>query len=171
LRRDRSPGLGTDGTARALHRRRASVHGLAPGARAHRPSGRSLSGDAPDGGADAEARDRLTPEEGLHESTEIAIQHLAGGRRLILRPMVLDKLIRLQDIASDLMAEGGLELRTSLDLVLLSLPQLGSQDLQGVDLVLELGAMVLALCRDPGGQVPDPDGTRHFVHVLTAWTA
>src|SRR6187200_226637 len=72
---------------------------------------------------------------GLHEGVEVAVEDGPGVARLVVRPQVLDHLVRMQDIAPDLVAPAGLDVlaleRADLLLLLLerALEQPGLEDL------------------------------------------
>src|ERR1043166_8592744 len=112
------------------------------------------------------------PKESLREAAEVPVEHAAGITALVSRPMVLHQLIRLQDVRADLVPEGGLGAAAAArPPFLLEALQAGDEQLHRGSLVLNLGPLALALHHDPRWPVPDPDGRRHLVHVLSARAA
>src|SRR5688572_4923709 len=99
----------------------------------------------------------------LHERIEIAVEDRPGVARLVVRPQVFDHLVRMQDVASDLVAPARLDVLAfelaDLFLLFLESPfeEAGLEDLDGHLLVLGLASLVLALCDDPGAEVRQPD--------------
>jgi hypothetical protein len=92
----------------------------------------------------------------------------------MVRPQVLDHLVGVEDVAPNLVAPAGLDVLAlelaHLDLALLErlLEQARLQDLDGRVLVLDLGALVLALGDDAGRDVGQAHGRVGLVDVLTA---
>src|SRR3954468_3386867 len=111
---------------------------------------------------------------GLHEGVEIAVEDSTRVARLVVRAEVLNHLVWVQHVASDLVAPTGLDvLALQLpDLLLLLLERsLEEPRLQHLDrhlLVLGLAAFVLALGDDPGGQMRQPACRVGLVDVLAA---
>ena len=111
---------------------------------------------------------------GLHERVEVAVQDGAGVAGLVARAQVLDHLVRVQDVAPDLVAPARLDVLAlelaDLGLLLLerALEEPGLEDLDRHLLVLGLAALVLALGDDPGRQVGQADGRIGLVDVLAA---
>src|SRR5437867_2849363 len=88
--------------------------------------------------------------------------------------MVLDQVVRMQDVRPNLISPTGLDvvaLETgSLGLALLffDLGQASGKDLQRRLFVLSLRSLVLTRNDDTGRQVGDPDRRARFLDVLTA---
>src|SRR5580704_5806373 len=133
----------------------------------------------------ASALDQTPPDEGLggvapveqvraNEGVEVAIENLLNVATLNLRPVILDELVGLHHVRTDLAAEADLGLR-GIQLAQLRLPlfdfllvEMGAEDLHGDLAVLVLAALVLALDDDPARQVGDAHGGFDLVDVLTA---
>src|SRR5438876_1694534 len=114
---------------------------------------------------------------GLDERVEVAVQDGRDVAHLHVGPVVLDELVGLEDIGADLTAEADLLLLADegvellLLLLLCQLVEARPQHLHRPHLVFQLGALVLALHDDAGGDMRDADGGLHFVDVLPAGPA
>ena len=97
-----------------------------------------------------------------------------GVAGLVAGPQVLDHLVRVQDVAPDLVAPAGLDVLAlelpDLGLLLLerALEQAGLEDLDRHLLVLGLASLVLALGDDARREVGQPDRRIGLVDVLAA---
>src|SRR6266545_4485591 len=95
----------------------------------------------------------VLPDEGI----DVAVQHAVRVPDLVVRPVVLHPLVRVQEVAADLRAPFGRLLLAALLgellrlLQLLALQQAGTQDLHRGRPVLDLRALVLGLGDQPGG--------------------
>src|SRR5207237_10043406 len=140
--------------------------GAAPRRTARRPSprgsGLSLASRRPRRVQAVVAARRETLELGLHQRVEVAIENGAGVGRLVVRPQVLDHLVRVQDVAPDLVAPAGLDVLAlqladrGLLLLERALEEAGLEDLDRHLAVLRLRPLVLALGDDAGGKVRQP---------------
>ena len=113
----------------------------------------------------------------LHEVVEVSVQDSLSVGGLVACAQVLDHLVRMEDIASDLRApldlflltfEFGLFLLTLLEL---DVVQTGFEDSEGVLPVVKLRACLRVLHHDAARDVPHPDSCLHLVHVLSAGSA
>ena len=108
----------------------------------------------------------------MDELVEVAVENCLRIAGFVSRPVILDELVGLEDVAPDLAAEVGLlggaafagELLLTLLLLELGQPRL--EDPQRRLLVGGLGTLVLALDDDAGRDVGDPDGRVGLVDVL-----
>src|SRR4029077_7839523 len=117
--------------------------------------------------------EQVSPDEGI----EVAIEDFLHIATLDLGSVVLDKLVGLQRVGTDLAAETnvgfrGIELASFLlALFELELVESRTENFHGQLAILVLAALVLALHDDAGRQVCDADGGFDFVHVLAAMSA
>src|SRR6266540_1942956 len=120
---------------------------------------------------------RLRQQISANEPVEVPVQDTLGVARLVLGAVVLDELVRVEDVAADLAAEADVLRRAAflrqlrlalldraLDEARLEQPQCGL-------LVGRLRALVLTLDDDPGRQMRDPDCGIGLVDVLAAGAA
>ncbi len=97
---------------------------------------------------------------------DIPVQHLLRVRLFFVRTKVLDQLVGLQEIRTDLIAPGNLRhlapdvIQLFRVLLLLEHVQLDLQFLEGLVLVLELRTFILARHDDTGREVRNTDGGR-----------
>ena len=111
------------------------------------------------------------------KSSRSSVEDGLGVALLDVGAVVLDQLVRMEDVAADLAAEAGVQhlapLARELGLapLLLVLGEAALEDPQRRLAVRELRALVLALDDDPGGEVGDADGRVGLVHVLAAGAA
>ena len=112
---------------------------------------------------------------GVDEGIEIAVEHALRVPDLEARPLVLDLLVRVQDVAADPPPAEADVLDIAALLRQLGFPlllgQLGEPRLEDPHrrlLVRRLRALVLALRDDPRRQVRDADRGIGLVHVLAA---
>ena len=113
----------------------------------------------------------------VDEVVESAIEHGLGVTGLVLGPVVLDELVRMEDVAADLTAEPNLLLRAAdllqLRLVLFHLDVVEArlQHAHRRVAVAVLRSLVLARHDHAGRQVRDADRGIGDVHVLPARAA
>src|SRR5918999_6162279 len=115
---------------------------------------------------------RLGLQVGVDEGVEVSVEDAVHVRRLLAGAVVLDELVRVEDVGPDLgsplyvglLAALGGDL--ALPLLALELEEAGPQDPHGNLAVLVLAPLVLALHHDAGRQVRDPDRRVGLVDVL-----
>ena len=113
---------------------------------------------------------------GTDESINLTVQHRLRVAHLVACAQVLDHLIRLQDVASDLVAPRDLPafvelLKIGLPLTDFELIELGLEHLHRRRAILVLAALDLAADDDAGGDVGHADGAVGLVDVLAAGAA
>src|SRR6185312_13214977 len=114
---------------------------------------------------------------GVHERVEVAVEHAVDVADFDLGAGVLAHLVGLEDVGADLAAEVDVELGVlhlaggGAFFLELELVEARAQDLHRHVLVFVLGALVLALDDDVGGEVDDAHGGVGHVDVLSALAA
>src|SRR5450759_2057096 len=117
---------------------------------------------------------RLALQLGCHEDVQVAVKDRRRVGRLHAGPVVLDHLVRVEDVAPDLVAPAGLDVLAlelpQLDLLLLQAPfqEPGREHLCRGLAVLRRRALVLAGHDDPRGDVRQADGRVRLLDVLPA---
>ena len=110
----------------------------------------------------------------FHELVEIAIEHVVGGGACNAGAQVLDELVGLQNVGSDLVTpadialRGGFRIGGFFALLQLGLVETGTQHVPGLRLVLVLRALLLALHHDARRHVRDAHGRIGRVDMLAA---
>src|SRR5918996_3609630 len=123
------------------------------------------------------AAGRPGQEVGLDQAVEIPVEDTLGIPHLDVRTVILDELVRMEDVAPDLAPEASighlpaLALELGFALLELVLGEAAPEDPHGRLAVGELRALVLALDDDAGREVRDADGRVGLVDVLAAGAA
>src|SRR5882724_9114560 len=111
------------------------------------------------------------------ETVEVAVQDSLDVAGLDLRPQVLHHLVGLHDVGADLVAPADVALvgldrrRRRLALLQLQFVEPGLQHAHGDEAVAVLGAVLLRLDHDAGGDVGDADRALGLVDMLAAGAA
>jgi len=113
----------------------------------------------------------------VHEGFKFPIEHFPGTACFVFRTVILNELVRVKDVASDLAPPldlslfGGKLLQFFFPLALVVIVKAGAKDLHGGGAILMLGSLVLAGDHNAGRDMGNPHCGVGRVHVLTSVTA